>query len=201
VLSPASSTSSSRRWIALAAALGLALVACKKSEAPAPVGSDVPTVSDAVPAIADAPEPALADAVAAMAPADAAESLDAAGPVDAASAHAPIDAARAPVAAPADARPVVVAAPDAAPPPPPVSIDAGVAAGPPCRHAKFDTTMIGDACAQGGQAQAKAEMKKFVRGAKAKEPALECGTCHSKLAPEYPLKADGLAHFKKLGGS
>ncbi|MCB9560073.1 MAG: hypothetical protein H6708_06655 [Kofleriaceae bacterium] len=107
--------------------------------------------------------------------------------------------ARATPPRPIDAAPPPPTPIDAAPPPPPV--DAAVATGKPCERTTFDTKLVGDACARGGQAAAKAAMKQFVRDAKAHEPDLECGTCHKKLAPVYSLKPDGLDHFRKLGGS
>lgn len=174
---------SARRWIGIVAALA----ACTKSAPEAPPAG----AAAAAPAMADAlPAPAVVDALAAVPDA----AVDDAAPPD----------ARA--AATADARAAVVidarvAPVDAAPAPGPVDAAPPIASGPPCRHATFETTMMADACARGGQAAAKADMKKFVRGAKAREPALECGTCHAKLAPAYPLKPDGLAHFKKLGGT
>jgi hypothetical protein len=109
---------------------------------------------------------------------------------------APSDAAVAPDAG-ATTRPRPRPAPDAAPPP--AAPDAGVRAGA-CRRTKFDTRLVADACAEGGQAAAKAAMKKWLRGAKKQEPKLECKSCHDKLAPEYPLEDDGLEHFQRLGG-
>jgi hypothetical protein len=73
-------------------------------------------------------------------------------------------------------------------------------AGKACQRATFETKLVGDACTKGGQAEAKKVMKKFLKKAKKKEAALECKSCHSKLAPTYELKTDGLEHFKNLGG-
>lgn len=70
----------------------------------------------------------------------------------------------------------------------------------PCKRTKFETKLVADACAAGGTAKAKDEMKKWVKGAKSKQAGLECATCHSKMAPTYDLKPDGLATFTKLGG-
>jgi hypothetical protein len=39
-------------------------------------------------------------------------------------------------------------------------------------------------------------MKAFMKEKKLKS----CNECHSKLAPSYELKPDGLEKFKKLGG-
>lgn len=69
-----------------------------------------------------------------------------------------------------------------------------------CRRSRFETKLVGDACATGGTPAAKEAMKKWVKGAKAKQGNLECASCHAKLAPGYELKPDGLAMFKKLGG-
>jgi hypothetical protein len=197
--------SKSRGIVLWAVLASVALGACGKSSAPA--GEPAPG------AASDATSPPSADAPSAAAVIDAppapdltidalvAEITDA-GPADAAAlvdapAHAAVADAH-PKAAPPDAA-VAIVPPDAAPVA--ASPDAAVAAAAPCHHAKLDTKLIAAACARGGQAAAKAEMKSFVRGAKAKEPALECGSCHSKLAPDYPLKPDGLSFFKKLGGT
>jgi len=65
-----------------------------------------------------------------------------------------------------------------------------------CVTTSFKTEMVRDACAAGGQPAAKDAMKKFMKEAKLKS----CNACHSKLAPKYELKKDGLDQFKKLGG-
>lgn len=67
---------------------------------------------------------------------------------------------------------------------------------PPCVTKEFKTTLVKEACAKGGQPEAKAVMKTFMKKAKLKS----CNACHSKLAPKYPLKDDGLEQYKKLGG-
>jgi hypothetical protein len=69
-----------------------------------------------------------------------------------------------------------------------------------CARTKFDTKLVADACKKGGQAEAKKEMKKFLKTAKKKEATIDCKSCHTKLAPKYELKDDALEHFKKLGG-
>lgn len=66
----------------------------------------------------------------------------------------------------------------------------------PCVTKEFKTKLAADACAKGGQPAAKDAMKKFMKEAKIKS----CNQCHSKLAPKYELKADGLDQFKKAGG-
>ncbi len=69
-----------------------------------------------------------------------------------------------------------------------------------CFRTKFETKLTGDACAKGGQGEAKKAWKAWVAEAKKTEPTLACKACHTKLGPEFPLAADGLAHYKKLGG-
>lgn len=66
----------------------------------------------------------------------------------------------------------------------------------PCVTKDFKTELARDACAKGGQPAAKDAMKKFMKQAKLKS----CNACHSKLAPNYELKADALEQFKKHGG-
>ncbi|MBP6837348.1 MAG: hypothetical protein KA190_08595 [Kofleriaceae bacterium] len=74
-------------------------------------------------------------------------------------------------------------------------------AGAPCKRTKFETVAMKDACAKGGQAQAKAEMKKFMKAAKAANPKINgCPACHSKVGGDYPLKANGLQLYKDAGG-
>ncbi len=74
------------------------------------------------------------------------------------------------------------------------------AAGGKCFRTKFDTTMTKDACAKGGQGEAKKVWKAFVTEAKKTEATLACKTCHTKMGPEFPLEKDALDHYKKLGG-
>lgn len=69
-------------------------------------------------------------------------------------------------------------------------------AGGNCVRKDFKTEMVKAACAKGGQTEAKDVMKKFQKDHKIKS----CNDCHSKLAPNYELKADGLEQFKKAGG-
>jgi hypothetical protein len=71
---------------------------------------------------------------------------------------------------------------------------------PACKRAKFETKLVADACAKGGQKAAKDVMKKFLKDGKKKQSDLACDSCHTKLAPDYPLKPDGLKRFKELGG-
>jgi hypothetical protein len=65
-----------------------------------------------------------------------------------------------------------------------------------CVTKEFKTQLAKDACAKGGQPAAKDAMKKFMKDAKIKT----CNACHSKLAPKYELKKDGVEQFKKAGG-
>ena len=77
---------------------------------------------------------------------------------------------------------------------------ADAVAGAACKRTTFETKLVGDACKKGGQAEAKKAMKGWLKTAKKKEAKLDCKSCHTKLAPKYELKPDGLEHFKKLGG-
>lgn len=72
----------------------------------------------------------------------------------------------------------------------------GSAAAAPCVRKEFKTEMVKDACAKGGQPAAKDAMKAFNKEKKISS----CNKCHSKLAPSYDLKPDGLKQFNELGG-
>ena len=72
----------------------------------------------------------------------------------------------------------------------------GDAAPPACVHNDFKTELVKQACAKGGQPEAKTAMKAFMKEKKIKS----CNQCHEKLAPKYELKKDGLEQFQKLGG-
>jgi uncharacterized membrane protein len=65
-----------------------------------------------------------------------------------------------------------------------------------CQRTDFKTEMVKQACEKGGQKAAKDAMKAWMKEKKLKS----CNQCHSKLAPTYTLKADGVEQFKKLGG-
>jgi hypothetical protein len=65
-----------------------------------------------------------------------------------------------------------------------------------CVAKTFKTDLVKNACAKGGQKAAKDAMKAFNKEKKIKS----CNQCHTKLAPSYELKADGLEQYKKLGG-
>ena len=67
---------------------------------------------------------------------------------------------------------------------------------PPCVTKEFQTELVKKACEKGGQKEAKEVMKAWNKDKKIKS----CNQCHSKLAPKYELKKDGLEQFKKLGG-
>lgn len=68
--------------------------------------------------------------------------------------------------------------------------------GTECHHKEFKTELVKQACAKGGQPEAKNAMKAFMKEKKIKS----CNACHSKLAPTYDLKTDGLDQFQKAGG-
>lgn len=70
------------------------------------------------------------------------------------------------------------------------------AAEAPCVAKELKTEMIKQACSKGGQKAAKDAMKAWNKEKKLKS----CNQCHSKLAPSYELKPDGLEQFQKLGG-
>ncbi len=156
------------------------LLGCKKADEPARTKA------------VDARQAAPVDAAPAQAPLDA----GAAVAIDAAPAIAIDAGAKKPKPKPVDAAPE--RAVDAAPAP--AAIDAGADGPKPCHRTTFDTKLVEAACAKGGQGAAKAAMKKFLKEAKKTEADLECKSCHTKLAPEYPLKDDALEHFQKLGG-
>jgi len=65
-----------------------------------------------------------------------------------------------------------------------------------CQRTDYKTEMVKAACEKGGQKAAKDAMKAWMKEKKLKS----CNQCHTKLAPTYELKADGLEQFKKLGG-
>ena len=66
----------------------------------------------------------------------------------------------------------------------------------PCVTKDFKTELVKNACAKGGQKEAKEVMKTWNKEKKIKS----CNQCHEKLAPKYELKKDGLEQYKKLGG-
>jgi hypothetical protein len=66
----------------------------------------------------------------------------------------------------------------------------------PCVHKDLKTDLVKNACTKGGQAEAKVQMKTFMKSANIKT----CNACHSKLAPSYDLKDDAYDQFKKAGG-
>ena len=66
----------------------------------------------------------------------------------------------------------------------------------PCVHKDLKTDLVKKACKDGGQDKAKEVMKAWNKEKNIKS----CNQCHTKLAPSYDLKDDGLAQYKKLGG-
>jgi hypothetical protein len=66
----------------------------------------------------------------------------------------------------------------------------------PCKTTDFKTELVKNACKAAGQEAAKKAMQDWNKEKKIKS----CNQCHTKLAPNYPLKADGLEQYKKLGG-
>jgi cytochrome c5 len=77
----------------------------------------------------------------------------------------------------------------------------GAWAGTACRASSFQTEMMAQACASGGQKAAAAAMKTFMKRVGKRRPDLTCNSCHTRLAPDYPLTADGLRLFRELGGT
>ena len=74
-------------------------------------------------------------------------------------------------------------------------------AGDACVRKDFKTEMVKNACAKGGQGEAKKVMKKFLSSAKAKNSAVkDCKSCHTSLSPDFKLTPNGLELFKKAGG-
>jgi hypothetical protein len=66
----------------------------------------------------------------------------------------------------------------------------------PCVHKAFKTDLVKQACAKGGQEEAKKVMKAWNK----EHDLHSCNKCHTKLAPAYELKPDALEQYKKLGG-
>lgn len=81
-----------------------------------------------------------------------------------------------------------------------IAVSGGIAtesiAGDPCHRKDFKTTLYKQACAKGGQSAAKDAAKAFNKEKMIKS----CNQCHTKLAPGYELKADGVEQFFKAGG-
>lgn len=71
-----------------------------------------------------------------------------------------------------------------------------------CKRTKFETKMVKEACAKGGQKAAKDAMKVFLKEVKAKKhPKIKgCPSCHTKTSGDYPLKKNGMELFKDAGG-
>ncbi|MBC7974756.1 MAG: hypothetical protein H7138_07185 [Myxococcales bacterium] len=77
-----------------------------------------------------------------------------------------------------------------------LSAPASADAPAPCVHTEFKTELVKQACAKGGQKQAKDVMKVFMKEKNIKS----CNQCHAKLAPKYELKPDAFEQFTKAGG-
>ena len=75
-------------------------------------------------------------------------------------------------------------------------------AGPPCRTINFRTKGYKEACAEGGQKQAKEFAKAYLKEIK-KSPlgkrVVNCNSCHSALAPNYTLKDSALNQYFASG--
>ena len=70
---------------------------------------------------------------------------------------------------------------------------------PPCKRTTFKTALVKAACAKGGQKAASKALKAFVKKAKkATGEKITCKTCHTKMKPDYPLKADAMATYNRL---
>lgn len=72
--------------------------------------------------------------------------------------------------------------------------------GKPCSRKTFDTELVKNACAKGGQDEAKAAMKAFLKDAKKKNDSLACVSFHTKVGDPFPLRQDALKTFKDSGG-
>jgi cytochrome c len=75
----------------------------------------------------------------------------------------------------------------------------------PCARTEFKTTLVKDACKEGGQKAAKKAMQNWVKENKAKYKekagkAMNCKTCHTKFGGDFPLNADGLKIYQEYGG-
>ena len=72
----------------------------------------------------------------------------------------------------------------------------------PCKHSPLKTKIASDACAKGGQAEAKKAMQAWVKKVKidGKTPTCSTAFCHKTQAPSYDLKDDAYDKFKAAGG-
>ncbi|HEY1554722.1 MAG TPA: hypothetical protein VGF94_07780 [Kofleriaceae bacterium] len=73
---------------------------------------------------------------------------------------------------------------------------------PPCKHTDFHTQIAKDACAKGGQPEAKKAMQAWVKTVKIDGATPTCSAkfCHKNLAPNYDLNDTAYDKFKKAGG-
>ena len=69
--------------------------------------------------------------------------------------------------------------------------------GVPCHRVVFETGLIHDACAKGGQLAAQLAMTKFAKD----HEVYSCLKCHRSLAPNYPLRPEALHTFESFGGT
>ena len=70
-----------------------------------------------------------------------------------------------------------------------------------CKRTDFKTKMVKEACAKGGQKEAKAVMKAYLKTAKAKDKAIkDCASCHTKVGGDFPLKDNAYDLFVSGGG-
>lgn len=76
------------------------------------------------------------------------------------------------------------------------STRAASAADAACKGKDIKAELIKAACEKGGQKEAKAVMKTFMKEKKIKT----CNACHSKLAPNYELKKDAYKQYRDAGG-
>lgn len=67
----------------------------------------------------------------------------------------------------------------------------------PCVRTTFETEFLEEACAAGGQKAASKAMQGFVKEVKKHLDVgrVNCKSCHTKLAPDFPLTDDGLTKF------
>jgi outer membrane protein OmpA-like peptidoglycan-associated protein len=74
------------------------------------------------------------------------------------------------------------------------------AAGARCTVATKGDSPVGQACAKGGQAEAKKVMKSLVKEAKDRGGKFQCDDCH-KDTDSYELKPNAREDFKKLAAT
>jgi len=83
--------------------------------------------------------------------------------------------------------------------PPPVGAETATYAGnEPCRRAKDSPTVVGRACRQGGIPEAKREMKRLLRQARASGLRTDCDACHTDTSDYGRLTGDAKKKFEEL---